>query len=424
MSERPNLQAWTITVLVFLFMLTNYADKAVFGLSSTHIIKDLHLSHAQFGQLGSAFFLLFSISGVIIGFLANRANTKGIMLGMSIVWALALLPLSFVGTFSALFWSRVVLGAAEGPAFPIAVHAVYKWFGDSHRALPTSLVACGAAVGTGVIAPLLTWVITQYGWHATFGLLGVVGLTWAVLWLLVGADGPVASSAESDALVTRISYWRLIFSRTMIGVCLAGFAAYWIIALNIVWLANYLIKAMHLSPGEAAWIIAVPSILQMILAPALAYLSQKLTAFGVSTRVSRGLLGTACVVIAGGAMICLSIVGMGVAKVVLVGLSFSIGSVIFTLGATLIGEISPAPQRAAMLGIMNSFHTLAGLFAPIAMGFVVDIGTDPVAGFRTGYIDAGLLVVVLGLTAAMLINPAADLARFRRAAVTRLQAMG
>src|SRR5215472_17929681 len=132
--------AWTGVGLVFLFMLINFADKAVVGLSSAPIMQDLGLSRTQFGLLGSAFFLLFSISGVGVGFLANRVSTKVIMLTMSIVWSATLLAVSAVSSFAVLLASRVILGAAEGPAFPVALHTVYKWFGNAHRALPTSIV--------------------------------------------------------------------------------------------------------------------------------------------------------------------------------------------------------------------------------------------------------------------------------------------
>src|ERR1700679_3815709 len=108
-SEDRN--AWTAVVLVFLFMLINYADKAVVGLSSVPIMQELGLSHAQFGMLGSAFFLLFSVSGVLVGFVANRVRTKTIMAAMGAVWALTLLPLSGISSFAVLAGSRVVLGA-------------------------------------------------------------------------------------------------------------------------------------------------------------------------------------------------------------------------------------------------------------------------------------------------------------------------
>jgi MFS family permease len=404
-----------VVVLVFLFMLVNFADKAVVGLSSVPIMSDLGLTHTQFGELGSAFFLLFSISGIAVGFLANRMRAKTLMFMMAVVWACALLPMTWVSNFGLLLLSRVILGAAEGPAFPVALHAVYKWFADGQRALPTSVVACGAAFGTGVVAPLITWIIVHFGWHAAFGALGVAGLAWAVLWLVCAEDGLIDQNEplRPDALV-HVPYRRLLSSRTAIGVFIAGFGAYWVIALNIVWLANYLVKGLHMAPVEASWIVALPAVMQMVLAPLLAWLSQALARRGVSSRASRGLLGALCVVTGGLSMICMALLEIGPLKVILIGLGFSIGSVIFTLGSTLIGEISPASQRGAMLGVTNSIHTLAGLCAPYVMGFIVDVGANPEAGFRTGYICAGALVAASGVLAAVLIEPQADLRRFRQ----------
>jgi MFS transporter, ACS family, D-galactonate transporter len=397
-------------------MLINYADKAVIGLASVPIMRDLGLSHRQFGLLGSAFFLLFSLSGVVVGFLANRMRTKVLMLVMGVAWAAALLPIAAISSFKLLLASRVVLGAAEGPAFPVAMHSTYKWFGNERRALPTSVIASGAAFGSGLVAPLITWIIVSYGWHAAFGTLGCVGLIWACLWLVLAREGPIDNPHAGEVTAHSVAYKHLLFSRTALGVYLAGFAAYWIIALNIVWLNNYLIKAVHMAPTTAAWVIALPSVMQMALAPALAYLSLVMTRRGYSSRISRGLLGSLCVIIAGVSLVCVPRAGTGGLEIFLVGLSFSIGSVIFTLGSTLIGEISPPSQRGAMLGITNSIHTLAGLCAPVVMGVLVDINVDPTSGFRVGYAYAGVLVVVLGVTAAVLINPESDLVNFRKIA--------
>jgi MFS family permease len=98
----------------------------------------------------------------------------------------------------------------------------------------------------------------------------------------------------------------------------------------------------------------------------------------------------------------------GILKVCLIGVCFSVGSVIFTLGSTLIGEIAPPAQRGAMLGITNSVQTLAGLCAPLVMGQIIDSRLDPQAGFRAGFLAAGGLVAALGILAAVLIDPAAD----------------
>jgi MFS transporter, ACS family, D-galactonate transporter len=400
-------------------MLINFADKAVVGLASVPIMQELELSHTQFGMLGSAFFLLFFASGVTVGFLANRFSAKTIMCIMGVVWSVALLPMSIISSFPVLVGSRVVLGAAEGPAFPVAVHAVYKWFTDAHRALPTSVVASGAAFGAGIVAPLIIWIIDRFGWHASFGTLGVVGLVWVFGWLVFVKERPAPPSfGRESALRQRVPYRHLLMSRTAVGFYLAGFAAYWVIALNLVWLPHYLIKALGMEPAHAAWVIALPSAMQIVLAAGVAYLSQRLSLLGLSSRVARGVVGTLCVIIAGLSMSCFPFVGMGPLKIFLVGLACSIGSVIFTLGPTLMGEIAPASQRGAMLGVSNSIHTLAGVCAPLVMGRIVDINANPVGGFRTGYLYVGVLVAALGAVAAMLINPEYDLRRFRIAEET------
>ena len=407
--------------MVFVFMLVNYADKAVMGLASAPIMRELGLSNTQFGELGSAFFLLFAISGIAVGFLANRVGAKILMLAMALVWACALLPMTVASSFGLLLASRVVLGAAEGPSFPIALHSVYTWFADRERALPTSVVASGAAFGTGVIAPAIAWIIVNHGWHAAFGVLGLAGLAWACVWGLAASDGPLDRPASADSAnglrvpypgIGRVPYRSLLASRTALGVFIAGFGAYWVISLNIVWLANYLMKGLHLPPGGAAWIVALPAGLQILLAPGLAWLSQVLRRGGASSRVARGVLGAACVTTGGVAMICMAFLPLGALKIILIGLSFSIGSVIFTLGSTLIGEITPAAQRAAMLGVTNSVHTVAGLCAPLVMGLLVDVGVNPESGFRSGFVYAGVLVAACGAAAAALIDPERDLRRF------------
>src|SRR5215467_11113490 len=67
----PN-EAWLIVALLFLFMLINFADKAVIGIAAVPIMQELQLSPRQFGLIGSSFFLLFSVSAIVTGFIVNR----------------------------------------------------------------------------------------------------------------------------------------------------------------------------------------------------------------------------------------------------------------------------------------------------------------------------------------------------------------
>lgn len=415
-------RGWAVVALLFLFMLINWADKAVIGLSAVPIIHELHLSHTEFGLIGSAFFLLFPLSGVVVGFVVNRIRAKPVLALMAVIWALAQLPMVGQVSLGLLLSSRIVLGLGEGPALPVALHAVYKWFDDKRRALPTSVVITGAPFGAGIVAPLIVLIIVHYTWHVAFAALGVAGLLWTVAWLVVGREGagcsadvaaaPVAPVAPVALAEPRVGYAGLIFSRTALGVFVAGFAAYWVLTLNVIWLAGYLIQSAGFTQMDVGWIVVLPALAQILLGPAVSFVSQWLSLRGVSNRIARGGLGGLCVMISGGAMLLMPMLSGRVAEIATVGVAFSVCGIIFPLGAALIGEITPAPQRGAMLGIMNSVQTVAGLIAPVVMGRLVDLGANAAAGFRNGFVMAGVFVLVCGLLGALLMHPDADRRRF------------
>jgi MFS family permease len=407
-------KAWIVVGMMFFFMLINFADKAVIGLAALPIMAELKLTNTEFGELGSVFFLLFSTSAVLVGFLVNHVKTKWVLAAAALIWALTQLPMIGTVSFTVLIMSRIILGAGEGPAYPVALHAVYKWFENGRRTLPTSFVSIGAAVGTGVAAPAITWIIMNYSWHAAFAVLAVVGLIWVAVWVLVGEEGPLSEpvAAAGGAGLDRVPYAKLLSCRSAVGVLIAGFCAYWALTLAIVWLPAYLVKGAGFTFREAGWIVALPSLTQIALSPSIGFWSQRLLAHGHTSRNARGLLGGGCVALAGMAMLCLPWAADPALRIFFVMVAFAAGSVIYTLGPALIGEISPVGQRGAMLGISNAVYTLAGLLAPWIMGKIVDVGANPEAGFRTGFEFAGLLIACGGLAAMALIDPEADLARF------------
>src|SRR5215471_5588483 len=121
-SKETPKGAWTITFLLFLFMLVNFADKIVVGLAGVPIMTDLKLEPEQFGLLGSSFFFLFSIAAVVVGFIVNTVPTRWVLLTLAVIWALAQFPMVGTVSFTTLLICRIVLGAGEGPAFSVAAH--------------------------------------------------------------------------------------------------------------------------------------------------------------------------------------------------------------------------------------------------------------------------------------------------------------
>src|ERR1700728_1188208 len=69
-------RGWWVAALCASFMSINYADKGIVGLAALPIMEELKLQPKEFGLLGSAFFLLYSLSAVGVGFLADRLSAE------------------------------------------------------------------------------------------------------------------------------------------------------------------------------------------------------------------------------------------------------------------------------------------------------------------------------------------------------------
>ncbi len=411
-------QAWVTVAMLFLFMLINFADKAVLGLSAAPIMEELHLTHLQFGQVASSFFLLFSLAAVLVGFVVNRVSTKSVLLIMALVWSVAQVPMLFLAGLPLLMANRILLGAGEGPAYPVALHAAYKWFPNERRPFPSSLISLGGAVGTGLVAPLIAYIIATWSWHAAFGVLGAASLVWALAWAAIGREGTLAPAADHGGATAlapaHIPYSRLLTCRTVIGSMALGFAAYWLLTLAVVWLPNYLNRSAGYSPAATSWIVTLPALLQIVAVPGICAFSQVLKRRGVSSRAARGLLTSSCVLVSGALTFLLPLTSGGLPTILCVMVAFSVGSTVFSLGHVMVAEVTPPAQRGAMLGINNAVATLAGVAAPLVMGWVIDLSANAVDGFRMAFMVAGAVVAVGSVFGALVIDPEADMARFAR----------
>jgi MFS family permease len=408
--------AWKITFLLFLFMLVNFADKIVVGLAGVPIMTELKLEPEQFGTIGSSFFLLYSISAIVVGFIVNRVATRWVLLVLALVWALAQFPMVGTVGFTTLLICRVILGAGEGPAGSVAVHSIYKWFPDEKRTLPTAILSQGSAFGVILAVPSLNWVIINHSWHYAFGALGVVGLMWVVAWLILGKEGPLVQTVAMAAAEPRIPYFQLLTSRTFIGCCAATFGAYWVLSLGLTWFTPFIVQGLGFSQQDAGWISILPWIAGAAVVLLTGWLSQVLTARGVSTRSSRGVLGSVPLIVGGSILAMVPHVeGVGLQLALLVVGSGLCGS-IYVVCAPMLGEFTPVSQRGAVIAIYGAIYTFAGIIAPQVMGSVIQRAAVPLDGYMTGYTINAVIMVTSGVLGLLLLWPNTERARLMREA--------
>ncbi|UFZ02845.1 MFS transporter [Bradyrhizobium ontarionense] len=413
-TSRPTPKgAWKITFLLFLFMLVNFADKIVVGLAGVPIMTELNLTPEQFGVLGSSFFLLFSIAAIVVGFVVNRVPTRWVLLVLAVIWALAQFPM--VGTigFSTLVICRIILGAGEGPAASVAVHAVYKWFPDEKRAMPTAILSQGSAFGIILAVPALNWVIVNHGWHYAFGALGIVGLMWSAAWLWLGQEGPLAEVELAASREQRVPYLQLLTSRTFVGCVAATFGAYWALSLGLTWMTPFLVKGLGFSQQEAGFISIMPWIFGACVVLTTGWLSQRLMARGVSTRVARGVLGATPLIFGAVLVAAMPHVDGAAAKIALLVVGSGLCGSIYVVCPPMIGEFTPVAQRGAAMAIYGALYTLAGIVAPVVMGKMIQASGSLLEGYLMGFTINAVIMLLSGLLGLALLWPNTERARLQ-----------
>lgn|GEM_PF-932021 len=398
-----------VALLVALTMIAT-ADKTIFSFAGVSIIRDLKISPTQYGLAGSIFFLLFSITGVAVGFAANRFSTKTLLIVLSVWWIACQLAMVFVESFAMLLVCRVLLGAGTGPSTPVIQHAVFKWYPPAKRALPAAFVQCGLMGGVICAAFGLPIAISTFGWRSGYIALAAFGAIWLVLWLAFGREGTVGAAAATNAVEQQdgsASVWSVLRSRTFIGMTLMGFVGYMPNALAFSWTAVYFQKGLGFDLHTTGLFVVVTSLCVIPASLLCSAVSQRIIERRQSMRVATVVLPvTVCMV--GGASYALAGLG-GFAvwpKVFLVNFAALAINILPAFGLTVVGNICGTSIRGGVLAVHTSLITLAGLVAPYMTGRLIDaVGGNVGAGYEGAITIVGIAVLLVGTGVISLVDP-------------------
>ena len=262
-------KAWIVIGLLFLLTAISNIDKAIIGFASVPIMEELELTPEQWGMVGSVFFLLYSLSAVLGGALADRFGTRIVIAGMVVLWSLVQFSTIFVSSFAFLLITRIILGMGEGPSYSLAMTAASQWLPKEKRGIGLSIVSIGSPLGVAISAPILMNLSSNYGWRSAFIATGVVGIIWIAVWLWI-VKGKEDSKEESSVVKDNSDlsdnqqeskFSSFLLSKNFILIALCGFATYWAFTIGLNWLPNYMENVLQLSAEPLQIVVALPWIL-------------------------------------------------------------------------------------------------------------------------------------------------------------------
>jgi sugar phosphate permease len=158
--------------------------------------RDLGVSSAAISLLYGAARLEGGFEGPVVGYLIDRFGFRKMIIIGSALTGLGLIFLASVESFFTFFLIYVfivALGSNAGFFHPIST-GVNKWF-IRHRGLGFSVITASGSIGGMIMAPVLSFIILNYGWRS-----GAIFAGLLILAIAIPAALPLKASPEEAGL--------------------------------------------------------------------------------------------------------------------------------------------------------------------------------------------------------------------------------
>jgi len=392
---------WTILAMLFAVTVINYAVRAALSLAAPSLSKELGIDALQLGWIFSAFGWAYVVAQLPGGWLLDRFGAPRVYFWAIVIWSLvtaahgAVVMLSGATAVTALFALRFLVGFAEGPSFPGNARIVASWFPARERGTASAIFNAAQYFATVLFAPLMGWIVADFGWPWVFVTMGAFGLLAAGIWPTVvrnprehprlgeaemalivegGAlvDPPAAAPVvdrEADKSETRRKMRVLLCTPTLWGMYLGQFFVNALTFFFITWFPVYLVQERGLSVMKAGMFATLPAICGFAGGVLGGIWSDWLLRRGVSLTVARKLP------IVSGMLMALIIVACNYATsdtMVLLFMSLAFfGKGVGAMGWAVMADVAPRDSAGLSAGIFNMFGNISSILTPIVIGYIL-----------------------------------------------------
>ena len=215
-----------LSVVVFL-------DRMAIAVAGPSIQADLRIEPEKWGWILSAYVLANGLFEAPSGAMGDRNGQRGELTRIVMWWSCFTALTGWCRGFWQLAGARLFFGMGSAGAYPNAAGVIARWFPARERARSQGFVWAASRFG-GMLAPVLIVPVEAWlGWRAVFWMLGLVGITWALVWLRFfhnrPADDPRITqeelaeigSSEHEHGKVRLPWRRMLRARMLWRVVLA-----------------------------------------------------------------------------------------------------------------------------------------------------------------------------------------------------------
>jgi MFS family permease len=387
-TGRSSVYPWYVVALLGCGYAVSFLDRALVGVAGAPIKHDLALSDTQFGLLqGTSFVILYSLAGLPLGRLADRADRRRMIAIGILFWTGMTALCGLAGSFATFFLARIGVGLGEASLVPAGISLIGSLISRERMGRAMAIFIMGATSGTAIALMgggyLLTRLTALGGlslplvgalapWQMLFLIACLPGLAVAGLILSIRepARGPTAPQAPASlraALAHVRTHGRAYGFLTAATCCNVTIAQ-----TQGAWTPLFFVRHFGLQPGASALLVGI---MFVVSAPtgqfAGGVLIDRLQARGVAG--AQNLVMAICLALAlvPGAIFCLSD-RLWLSQATYPVFVFLVSAATPT-GLAALQLLTPARHRGTLGALFLSVVTLVGLgFGPPLVGLLTD----------------------------------------------------
>ena len=278
MNNKATSIRWRLLGILVSVSFVSYLLRSNVSIAAPAMMADLGLTEIEWGWILAAFTAGYAIFQFPGGILGDRFGPRRMLTAIAVLWCILTIATTLVpGQETAstgliivsLLLVRFLVGVVHAPIFPVMNVSIMRWFPVGGWAFPTGLSSTGLTLGFAATAPVLAWMITQYGWRFSFIILSPFGFLIAALWWWYARDWPAEHPAINQMEVDLIrdqrsfakddedaspAWWRVLKNRDVILLMLSYSCMNFVFYEVFNWFFYYLVEVKQFSIQAAGFV--------------------------------------------------------------------------------------------------------------------------------------------------------------------------
>lgn len=389
---------WVVVAAFFIIGTTLWGAHFSFGVFFKSIESEFNLTRTTTSAIVSTSMMLGGVFAFLGGWALDKYGPRIVVLLMGLFAGLSLLLTSQTTSLWQLFITySLLLAMGTNATYAVTTSTLSRWF-DKKRGTALGIAGSASGLGTVVMAPFATYLISTFNWRMAYIVMGLIA--WLIVIPLsrllrkdpyeIGAlpDGANASSKDTDAKADDNQSAALSLLQTF------RTRSFWLII--FIWLllaSNLLLVLTHLVPHATDIGFSVAEAATVLSLIGGATIAGRVLIGAVSDRIGRKPTTIICFLLMAGAMVWLVWVeDLWMLYLFALVFGFADGGILPGISA-LIGDTFGLRNIGAIFGVLDIGWGVGAAIGPLIGGIIFDVTNSYSIAFVIG--AAAMLVVTM-----------------------------